>query len=251
MAMFDLILCEFAKLKRSKMLLISFLGALVTPSMEFIEALRMHHSYPDKVFGIGDLYSSCLLYSMVLFGMVVYVVIGSYLFSREYSENTLKSILTIPVSKGAFLTSKFIMFFIWIILLTLITWASMLAFTAIFVAIYHSMSFDFLVAFQYLGKMLLGGVLIFATLSPFIYLTLWTKQVVIPVIAATAFVLANAALSNEPLGALFPWTATYLLVSDCLAATGYTFGLSVGLIILVSVLGFIVSSWYFVNEDIK
>ena len=249
--MFDLIACEFAKLKRSKMLLISFLGALVTPCMEFIEALRMHHSYPEKVFGIGDLYSSSLLYSMLLFGMVVYVVIGSYLFSREYSENTLKSILTIPVSKGAFLISKFIMFFIWIMVLILITWASMLAFSAIFVAIYHSMPLDFVIAFQYLGKMLLGGVLMFATLSPFIFLTLWTKQVIVPVIAATAFVMANAALSNEPLGALFPWTATYLLVSNRFAGTGYPFGLSASLILLVSVLGFVISAWYFVHEDVK
>ena len=249
--MFDLIACEFAKLKRSRMLLISFLGALVTPCMEFIEAFRMHHSYPDKAFGIGDLYSSCLLYSMLLFGMVVYVVIGSYLFSREYSENTLKSILTIPVSKGAFLASKFVMFFIWIMALSFITWISMLAFAAIFVALYHSMPLDLTVAFQYLGKIMLGGVLTFVTLSPFIFLTLWTKQVVIPVIAATAFVLANAALSNEPLGALFPWTATFLMVSDRFTATGYSFGLSAGLIILVSVLGFAFSGWYFVHEDVK
>ena len=249
--MFDLIVCEFAKLKRSKMLLISFLGALVTPCMEFIEALRMHHSYPEKVFGIGDLYSSCLLYNMLLFGMVVYVVIGSYLFSREYTENTLKSILTIPVSKRTFLASKFVMFFIWIMALTLITWASMLVFTAIFVALYHSMPLDILVAWQYLGKMLLGGILMFVTLSPFIFLTLWTKQVVVPVIAATAFVMANAALSNESLGALFPWTATFLMVSERFADTGYSFGLSAGLIILVSVLGFGISGWYFVNEDVK
>ncbi|MBI9048619.1 MAG: ABC transporter permease [Anaerolineaceae bacterium] len=249
--MFDLVYCEFAKLKHSNMLLISFLGAFVAPSMMFIEAIRIHASQPERAFGIGDMYSSCLLYSMLLFGTVVYVVIGSYLFSREYTENTLKSILTIPVSKSSFLISKFIMFLIWIQVLTLITWASMLMFAAIFIAMYHSMTLDWMVAMQYLGSMLLGGLLLFITLSPFIFVTLWTKQVVIPVIAATAIVMGNAALANESLGALFPWTATFLLVSDRLVDTGYSIGLSMGLIILVSAVGFGLSAWYFANEDVK
>ncbi|RBQ24358.1 hypothetical protein ALNOE001_02860 [Candidatus Methanobinarius endosymbioticus] len=66
-------------------------------------------------FTLFDIFDSCLMHTMLLFGLIVCVMMGAYLFSIEYTENTLKTILTIPISKLSFITSKFLILFIAII----------------------------------------------------------------------------------------------------------------------------------------
>ncbi|MEO3944943.1 hypothetical protein [Gorillibacterium sp. CAU 1737] len=58
-------------------------------------------------------------------------------------------------------------------------------------------------------------------------------------------------MSNEPLGALFPWTTTYLLASGKLDQTGYSSALSISLIAAVGLIGFLASLLYFQKEDVK
>ena len=91
--MVDLIYCEILKLKRSKMLLISILGALAAPGMLLLECLQTHFEHPEKIFTLADIYDSLLLYTIILMNLLVYIIIASYLFSREYTEKTLKNIL--------------------------------------------------------------------------------------------------------------------------------------------------------------
>lgn len=249
--MVNLLYCELLKLKRSKMLLISFLGALVTPVMMIASAVKMHYSRPDIIITLANLYDDCSLYTMLLFGVIVYVVIAAYLFSREYTEKTLKTILTVPVSKLTFIISKFIMLFLWIIVLTLISWVSMFILATLYKAIFGLSEFSIAVAIKYLGEMLLGGILMFLTISPFAFLAVWTKGLVVPIIAAAAITMGNVALSNEALGALYPWTASYMLVRGDIAQTGYPYPLSIGLIAIVSIFGFFASVVYFKREDVK
>ncbi len=249
--MVNLIYCELLKLKRSRMLLISFLGAVVTPLLMIVDAVKIRYSAPDTTITLENFYSSCLLYTMVLVGPIVYTVIAAHLFSREYVERTLKNILTIPVSKFSFIMSKFCMLFIWIVALSFVSWASMFVLAALYHGVVGIAEFSMAVVVNYLGRMLLGSVLMFLTISLFVFLAIWTKGLVVPVIAATTIVMGNAALSNEALGALYPWTASYLVVSGRMAETGYPYSLAVGLIALVSIVGFVASVVYFHQEDIR
>lgn len=109
-ALLNLIYCELLKLKHSKMVLISVLGVMSTPFMMLIEALQIHFEYPERVFTLDDIYDSSLWYMMLLTNMIIYVVIAAYLFSREYTESTLKTILPIPVSRIKLLLSSMLMF---------------------------------------------------------------------------------------------------------------------------------------------
>lgn len=249
--MVNLVYCELLKLKRSKMLLISFLGALVTPTMMFADGVKIHYSHPDTIITLEAFYDSCSLYTMMLFGLIVYAVIAAYLFSREHTERTLKTILTVPVSKFKFMISKFMMLFIWIMMLSLISWASMFVLASLYGAIYGIAEFSIAIAMKYLGEMIFGGILMFLTISPFAFLAIWTKGLVVPIIAAATIAMGNVALSNEALGALYPWTASYLLVTGRMAETGYPYLLAIGLIALVSILGFLASVIYFQKEDVK
>ncbi|WP_242974116.1 ABC transporter permease [Anaerocolumna aminovalerica] len=251
MALASLICCELLKLKRAKILLISFLGAMATPFMMFIEALQTHFEHPEQVIRLVDLYDSSLVYVMLLMNMMVYVIISAYLFSREYTEKTLKMILPVPISKTKFIASKFIILFLWIMVLTITTWAGILLSAALYHVIFGMTGFVFEIALERLGIMLVSGILMFLTISPFSYLTVKAKNLVTPMIAAAAIVMGSAALSNQELGALYPWTATYFLLKGKLASTGYPPSLAIVIIALVSILGFLTTFVYFKKEDIK
>src|SRR5699024_6670519 len=62
------------------------------------------------------------LYSVLIIGAPLYGVVTTYLFNREYVENTIKNILTIPVSRVSFIMSKTLLLFMWIMMLTMIAW---------------------------------------------------------------------------------------------------------------------------------
>jgi len=250
-ALLNLLYCELLKLKRSKILLISFLGALVAPTLMFVQGVKTHYSEPEFVISMEHFYENSTLYSMLMFGLIVYVVIGAYLFSREYTENTLKTIITVPVSKLSFITGKFIVFFILVIVLSIISWISIYGLSAIFKAMFGLEGFSIAIATKYFGRAIIGGMIMFVTMSPFAFLSLWTKGFVVPVISAASVAMVNVMLSNSDLGALFPWTASYLLISDGLTQTGYPYSLAISLIAVVSVFGFVVSVVYFQREDVK
>ncbi|MFF2483579.1 ABC transporter permease [Paenibacillus sp. NPDC058071] len=249
--MVNLVYCELLKLRRSKMVLISFLGALTTPVMLTVEGVKKYYWEPEADITLAGFYNGSFLYTMLLFGLIVYAVFAAYLFSREHTEKTLKTILTVPVSKTSFILSKFVTLFIWIMALTVISWAGMFLLAAIYGALFEISAFSLAVAAGYLGKMLFGGALMFFTLTPIVFIALWTKNVVAPIIATAAIVMVNVALSNEALGALFPWTSTYLWVEGRLEETGFPYPVAIGLIALVSILGFLASVLYFQREDVN
>ena len=67
------------------------------------------------------LFSNVNMYMSAMFAILIFAIIISYLFGREYSEHTLKTMLTIPISRGKFLLSKYLMFLVWIVILTIAT----------------------------------------------------------------------------------------------------------------------------------
>ncbi|KLU72150.1 MAG: hypothetical protein RHS_2027 [Robinsoniella sp. RHS] len=183
--------------------------------------------------------------------LLVYIIIASYLFSREYTEKTLKNILPIPVSKTSFLTSKFCILFIWMIVLSFFSWGSAFLLALLYHSVFGIAEFQFHIALIYLGKMMSSTILMFLTITPFTFLAEKTKSLVVPLIISAAVIMGNAALSNQDLGALYPWTAILFLMQGSLAATGYPVWVSVGIITLVSILGFTATYIYFQKEDIK
>lgn len=110
--MLNLIFCEILKLKHSKILFLEcFLGVLATPMLMFVESLQTHFEHPEKIFTLADIYDSSLLYN-ALTNFIIYISISAYLFSREYSEQTLKTILPVPVSRFDFISAKFLVLFL-------------------------------------------------------------------------------------------------------------------------------------------
>ena len=249
--MLNLVYCELLKLKRSKMLFISMLGVMATPCMLLIEALQTHFKHPEQNFTLDNIYSDSLLYTMLLINMMIYVAITAYLFSREYTENSLKNILPIPVSRKDFIAGKFIVLFLWIFMLTLVTWAGIFSLSGLYHAAIGMEGFHLAVATEWLIKYVAGNTLLFCTISPFAFIAEKSKGLVVPMIVSAIVVMGSAALSNQELGALYPWTATYFFMQGRIQSTGYPMLLSVCIIVFVSVIGFLATIQYFKKEDLK
>jgi len=205
----DLLYCEILKLKRSEMFWISVLGAVPSPFMCFVEYLRIKAQYPERTIWFRDVFSANNLYVLLLISVVLYGVIAAYLFSREYTENTLKNVLTIPVSKTKFMLVKYLMLFLWIMVLTLIAWGLLL----VFGQIAQLAGFSWGLAIEQLGRYLVGGCLAFLLTSPAVFLALRFKNLVPPIIFSTAITLVNVLMANVEERVLFPWSAIYVISS--------------------------------------
>lgn len=247
----ELIYCEFLKLKHSRMLGISMLGVMVTPVMMLAEALQTHAQHPEVSVTLADMFHNSLLYTMLLINMMIFAVLSAYLFSREYAEESLKTILPIPVSRSLFLLAKFIVLYVWTAVLTGITWAGIFLLSGLYHLIIGMDGFSFGVAGKWFLLFETGNILLSAVLSPFAFLAEKTKGLMVPMIAASVVMMGNAALSNQNMGALYPWTAVYFWVGGKLEQTGYPVWLSAVLILAVSLTGFAAAVIYFEQEDVN
>ena len=148
------------------MVLISVAGVLSTPLLMLIEALQTHFDKPEIIFTLSDIYSDSVLYIMLLVNIMIYVAIAAYLFSREYTESTLKTILPIPISRTKLLIGKFCTLLLWIVMLTLVTWAGIFIVCGLYDAVFTLEGYSLLVAIVWLPKFLFGSILMFLTVSP-------------------------------------------------------------------------------------
>jgi len=247
----DLLYCELLKLKHSKLTGISLLGVMATPVMMLTEALQTHVKHPGVSFTLTDIYRDSLLYTMLLINMMIYVAVAAYLFSREYTENTLKTILPIPISRTNFLIAKFLVFYIWVIILTFFTWAGIFLLSGIYHVFIGMGGFSLSVALKWLFTFFIGNTLLFFVLSPVAFIAEQTKGLATPMIAAAVIMMGNAALCNQDIGALYPWTAIYFFLDGKVQTTGYPIWLSAAIILTVSLIGFLASFQYFKKEDLK
>lgn len=249
--MLNLILCELKKLKRAKMMIFTILGTQAVPVMIFIEALQQHAKNPEQIITLDHIFQNSLLYVMLLMNNMIFVAISAYLFSREYLERTLKNLIPLPISRTRYITGKFLTLLLLIIILTIVTWVGILGISLMYHIVFELDHFSLIIALQWLWKMIFGGLLMFLTISPFAYGAEKTKGLVVPMITMAVIVMASAALTNQEIGALYPWTATYFLIIGRLKETGYPIWLSLAIILLESVIGFLLTYIYFQKEDLK
>lgn len=230
------------------MIIISILGAMVTPLMIFVDIIKLRMNNSGKIITYYSVFEDVNMYVMLLFGMIVYTLIGAYLFSREYTENTLKTILTVPVSKTAFIAAKFLTLLIWILGLTAVTWLC----TLFFAVIGKVTDFSMAVIIKTIYEYFFGAILVYLVILPFIFIAIKMKSLVTPIIVVTAAAMGSAAVMNEPEAALYPWAATNLLAAGTLVKkTGHTIWPSIIMITVLAAAGLVASLIYFNKRDVK
>ena len=89
--MYNFIEIEFIKLKRSKIFILTLLGAIFPSFLLFLSAKFGEFT---ETITLETFLSQVNMYTSLIFVILLFTIIMSYLFGREYNEHTLKTILT-------------------------------------------------------------------------------------------------------------------------------------------------------------
>jgi len=241
----NLLYAELLKLKRAKMLLVSLIGAASAPLMVFIGYLNLRAKKPQEPIYFQEAFGETNLYLTMLLGTMLYGVITAYLFQREYAEDTLKHMLTIPISRLRLLLSKLLLLFLWITLLTLFCWLSILLLGTI--AGYDGLSLK--VMYHALKQYVAGGWLMFLLTAPTMLVTLWFKNYVPTIIFTAALTMGNVAIINNEYVVLYPWSVPYVIATGSFNDV-YPPLYSYVSIAVVSIFSLILAAIYFKRSDI-
>ncbi|PES89949.1 bacitracin ABC transporter permease [Bacillus cereus] len=237
----DLLYTELLKLKRSNMFLISIIGAGVAPFLVVVASyIHIKTKQPTPTILFHQLFTEVNLYTTLIIGFPLYGVVVAYLFTREYAEDTLKHLLTIPVSRISFIISKFILLFLWIMMLTLVAWAL----TLLLGLIGSFPGFSITLLLDSIVKFLICGGLLFLLSSPIVM-----KTYVPPIILTIIITMTNLMIVNSKHKDLFPWTATLDIANNELQST-YPPEYSYIIIAVTTIFGFIATLFYFKRVDI-
>ena len=240
--MFTFIEMEFLKLKRSKIFLLSLLGAVLPPLLMFIAVTSF-----DEGQTFEALFTNVNMYMSAMFAVLIFAIIISYLFGREYNEHTLKTMLTIPVSREKFLASKYIMFLVWIVILTVVTSISTLAFG--FAAGLDGFSLKIFA--DSFAQLLYANVLLFLSFSPFVFVSLFITNMVPAMIGGAGLALVNLMVYGQNWAPFVPWVCPYLIASGEIAEYSTSITVSYGVILATFVIGLVISYIYFTKTDVS
>ncbi len=233
---------EYLKLKRSNIFLLSLMGAILPPFLMFIAVFAFDEGNTFEL-----LFNNVNMYMSALFAVLLFAIMISYLFGREYNEHTLKTMLTIPVSRGNFLLSKYVMFLVWILILTVVTSLSTLVFG--FIAGLEGFSLKLFI--DSFIQLLFANVLLFLTFSPFVFLSLVITNMVPAMVGGAGLTLVNMLIYGQTWAPYVPWVCPYLIASGEIAEYSASISLSYGIILATFAIGLIISYIYFTRTDVS
>lgn len=110
--MAELILCEFAKLKRRKFVLFLVLSAFLFPVPVTLIELSDKESYLTRAQAFDGLFSMIMGYSVELLLPCVIGILAAILFFMERDNDTFKSLCTIPVTSTQMVLAKIVVLFL-------------------------------------------------------------------------------------------------------------------------------------------
>ena len=233
---------EFLKLKRSNIFLLSLIGAILPPLLMFIAVFAFDEGHTFEL-----LFSNVNMYMLALFAILLYAIMISYLFGREYNEHTLKTMLTIPVSRGKFLLSKYVMFLVWILILTVVTTLSTMVLG--FVAGLDGFSLKLFI--DSFAQLLFANVLLFLTFSPFVFISLFITNMVPAMVGGAGLALVNMMIYGQTWAPYVPWVCPYLIASGEIAEYSSSITLSYAVILATFAIGLVISYIYFTKTDVS
>jgi ABC-type transport system involved in multi-copper enzyme maturation permease subunit len=121
---------ELMKIKYSNILWITFIAFALAPLMGGIFILIVQD--PEALQNAGPLsaktemmnfsaswnsYFGILTQAIGVGGVLIFGFVASWIFGREYSDNTAKDLLALPTSRAQIINAKFIIYIIWCLLL--------------------------------------------------------------------------------------------------------------------------------------
>ena len=97
--MLNLVITEFRKLKRYSIILIGAIGVACSPIISIVMQNIMTDDAKSILnYTFPDLLNSTIWNNMTIFFPMILALIGGYMMNREYTDDTLKNLLTVSVT---------------------------------------------------------------------------------------------------------------------------------------------------------
>ena len=191
--MLDLILCEFYKFKRRSIFVLATLAALIFP----VVMTALYWNIPTQV-NYDNLFSGIVDYGDFLLLLPILTVIATSLFFTEQDNDTLKNLVTIPVTKDKIVLAKISVMAIVSVAYTLVGFFASTICSAILGIPMENMVQKFILSFA-LGLMLLAAAL------PCVELVVWfNKSDLISIVITLFYTIVNYVVHVTDMGMLTP-----------------------------------------------
>lgn len=231
---------EFLKIKRSPLILMSILGISIAP-------ILMGMIYPQTTGGLAEItFMSFLediqLLNLMLMGILMFGLITSYVFSKEFEEDSLKSTLVIPIGRSRLLLDKFIVVGVWVLSLLFINVIEAIVICMIWGVEGVNLS-SIAAAF---GMALKDGLIFLPLLTPIVFVTLLVRRYVAGIVFSISVVVINlVALNSEIYYAYYPYTIPLFLSGPVPEEMSISLPISILILLGTGLLGAIGSVIYF------
>lgn len=243
--MFRLMRAELLKLKRSGMVWVGVAGAVVMPLFAFFSYYKNHiDNGKDYVF--PRLLTNNGLFMSMGIGVMLFGLMASFLFNREYKEGTIKTMMVLPIRRSSFILTKIVLLGLWVLLLTLIMYVVLLSLGLVFKL--TDMTGPILI--EYLGKYFLLAVFSFALTLPVCWITLLTKNYIPGIAFTIVMMFFNIFIMQSKYVCLFPYSASFRVLFDS-ETYQWPVSVSIAVIVVTGIAGLLATLIHFVRKDIQ
>lgn len=236
---------EFFKLKNSKVFLLILLGS-IAPAFLVHFGFSGRIDYGEKI-TFALLSGQTNLYMLAIFGLFLTTIVVSYMFSREFNEHTLKSILPTPISRSKYLIGKSAAFLIWILILCSVCFFSPVIFS--YITGVEGISANLIL--KYYGEMLIGGVLLFMVMTPIMFISMLMKSMVPAMICAATLSLGNLFAYGHDPAVFYPWILPAIVSSGEIVEYTSNISMVYGLIAITFIAGLGLTYYHLTQKDIR
>lgn len=249
---------ELLKLKRSKIVWVTFVAFALAPLMGAVfmlilnspEAMEKATMLSAKAQAMGftsdwAAYFTMLSQAVGVGGGIIFGFVASWIFGREYSDGTAKDILSLPTSRATILTAKFGVYALWAIALAI----SNLIVGAILGTLLGLPGIAFDLVLGLLSTYFLTAFLTILLGTPIAFMAIWGKGYMAPLGFLVLTIVFAQLIAAMGYGAYFPWAVPGLFSGaageyrEQLTATSY------GILFLTAAIGYISTLLYWRNSD--
>jgi len=249
---------ELLKCRHSVIFLISFIAFSLVPIMGGVFMLVMQN--PEAMAKASLLNTKVemmnvtadwnalfmiLTQGMGVGGIMVFGFIASWLFGREYSDNTVKDLLSLPSSKTSILNAKYIVYVLWAITLAVVN----ALFGILIGSLIGLQGFDSNSVPVYLRDYCITTVLIILLGTPVAFFSMIGKGYLAPLGFIALVLVFSQIIAAVGFGHYFPWSVPALFSGAGGEYKEQLNAMSYIIVVMVSVIGYCITVIYWKNAD--